>query len=180
MDENKKIGDKDGQESGASEAKNADTSAVQDLFDSMGIGLWRRKKNDGTEELYVPPGEKPNIDEVKIHEVQNNSFIEINEEDPKSVAEENQGSAENADFYKEIVQEEEGILEEDIGISTETAKVMEKEPVKKGLRRKLFALSAVILVAFFGYKEVRQKKQNKQHKRYIINRSHTSIPLFSK
>lgn len=157
MDEDKKAGDKDGKESGANQTN---PSAVQDLFDSMGIGFWKPKKkaasalkkNDETSDAIVPPGEIPAADDGTIQEVQNNCLIESREEGLQSAAEENPESAKDADFFREMLQDEEGASEEAISVPPESARAIEKEPVKKGFKSRLFVLSAVVLVAFLGYK----------------------------
>jgi parvulin-like peptidyl-prolyl isomerase len=157
MDEDKKAGDKDGKESGANQTN---PSAVQDLFDSMGIGFWKPKKkaasalkkNDETNDAIVLPGEIPAVDDGTIQEVQNNCLIESCEESLQSAAEENPESAKDADFSREMLQDEEGTSEEAISIPPAPARAIEKEPVKKGFKSRLFVLSAVVLVAFLGYK----------------------------
>jgi parvulin-like peptidyl-prolyl isomerase len=157
MDENKKAGDKDGKESGANQTN---PSAVQDLFNSMGIGFWKPKKkaasalkkNDETNDAIVLPGEIPAVDDGTIQEVQNNCLIESCEESLQSAAEENPESAKDADFSREMLQDEEGTSEEAISIPPAPARAIEKEPVKKGFKSRLFVLSAVVLVAFLGYK----------------------------
>jgi parvulin-like peptidyl-prolyl isomerase len=157
MDEDKKAGDKDGKESGANQTN---PSAVQDLFDSMGIGFWKPKKkaasalkkNDETNDAIVLPGEIPAVDDGTIQEIQNNCLIESCEESLQSAAEENPESAKDADFSREMLQDEEGTSEEAISIPPAPARAIEKEPVKEGFKSRLFVLSAVVLVAFLGYK----------------------------
>jgi parvulin-like peptidyl-prolyl isomerase len=157
MDEDKKAGDKDGKESGANQTN---PSAVQDLFDSMGIGFWKPKKkaasalkkNDETSDAIVLPGEIPAVDDGTIQEIQNNCLIESCEESLQSAAEENPESAKDADFSREMLQDEEGTSEEAISIPPAPARAIEKEPVKEGFKSRLFVLSAVVLVAFLGYK----------------------------
>lgn len=139
-----------------------DASAAQDLLESMGLGFLKSrkkptsvlKKKNEVKDLVVLPTVKADADEGTIQNVQNQNIniIESNEESPDSVTVENQESAKDIDSCVETVESEEGILDGDTGISPETTEVVEGKPTKKGFKRKLYVISAVILVAILGYK----------------------------
>ena len=117
------------------EAK-ADTSAVQDLFESMGIGFWKSKKkatlvsnkNIKENEADVLQTDKTGVDEGSIQ-------VE---------------STEDKDSDKVTEKDAGGVSEEGTDISQESAEGVEGELVKKGLKRKLLIIPAIILIAFLG------------------------------
>ena len=138
----------------------ADTSAVQDLFESMGLGFWKsKKKTTSISNKYVEVNEpdvlqtdKTSVVEGTIPAVLNDNTGESHEELPEAIGEETQKTLSNEITDKVTSENVEGILEEGTNISQESTEVVEGEPVKKGFKRKFLIIPAIILIAFLGYR----------------------------
>lgn len=154
------LNEKEGSPSEAeSTADKTDTSAAQDLLNSMGLGFLKSKKkavsspNENTEASKpdVLQTEKTGGNEAPMPEAQNENPEEDRDEILSSAAGGNPEVVETKDFDKDIEEDAEEFLEGGMNISQELAISPKDKHIKKGFNRKLFVIPAVILAAILGY-----------------------------
>ncbi len=140
-------------------AKKTDTSAAQDLFDSMGLGFLKSPKkavsNKNTEpsEPDVLQTEKTGGNEAPIPEVQNENPEENREEILPSAADGNQELVEIKDSDRDIAEDAGEFMEGGMNSPQQLASSLKDKPIriKKGFKRKLFVIPAIMLAAILGY-----------------------------
>lgn len=129
----------------------ADTSAVQDLFQAMGIGFGKTKKkaasvsdkNATVSELDISQADKNHPDE----DSKQNASDENLEESVKKPSE--AALAENNDT---VAGEDAGSIKSIMQIPAKKSFKCGQIPVKKGFMRKLLIIPVLILVSFLGYR----------------------------
>ncbi len=144
---------------------NSDTSVMQDLFDSIGIGFLKSTKkinpvsrnNLKVKESEVPATDKTdiktNINETQIPGVQNENLKESCAEIETSIEDQNQEFVKFKLSERYITDAESEIPRKDMGLALNLQEHSGYRPAKSGFSiRKFFAVPVIILLAFLGVK----------------------------